>query len=252
LINLKPKQEINDEWEQIKTVIVDAATNVIQVPSKPPRNEWWDEEWKKIIHENNEARKKWLQLKARTSWKTYIDRRKQAHKICIQRKKKWPNNKITQREENHRRNETKKFFEGIRNYKQQVTLPIICKDAKDNILSQPDLILERWKDYFCKILHISESTDIQTIKRERTNNQPQIPLPSYNAIRFIINNLKLNKAAGSDNTPPELLKHRGRTLKRKLYRLILMIWNNEQVPQQWNEGIICPVYKKDDRLNCNN
>jgi len=31
-----------------------------------------------------------------------------------------------------------------------------------------------------------------------------------------------------------------------------MIWNNEQLPQKWNEGIICPVYMKDDRLNCNN
>jgi sorting nexin-29 len=31
-----------------------------------------------------------------------------------------------------------------------------------------------------------------------------------------------------------------------------MIWNNKQLPQQWNEGIICPVYKKGDRLNCNN
>jgi len=31
-----------------------------------------------------------------------------------------------------------------------------------------------------------------------------------------------------------------------------MIWNNEQLPQQWNEGNICPVYKKDHRLNCNN
>jgi sorting nexin-29 len=31
-----------------------------------------------------------------------------------------------------------------------------------------------------------------------------------------------------------------------------MIWNNEQLPQQWNEGIICPVCKKGDRLNCNN
>jgi hypothetical protein len=31
-----------------------------------------------------------------------------------------------------------------------------------------------------------------------------------------------------------------------------MLWNNEQVPQQWNKGIICPVYKKCDRQNCNN
>jgi hypothetical protein len=31
-----------------------------------------------------------------------------------------------------------------------------------------------------------------------------------------------------------------------------MIRNNEQFPQQWNEGIICPDYKKGDGLNCNN
>ena len=71
------------------------------------------------------------------------------------KEKKWLSNKITQTEENHRRNETKKFFEGIRNYKQQATLPIIYKDAEDNVISQPDLILERWKDYFCKILNVS-------------------------------------------------------------------------------------------------
>jgi len=135
------------------------------------------------------------------------------------------------------------LFEGIQNFKQEVTLPIICKDAEDNAISQTDLILTRWKDYFCKILNTSEAIDKQNIIKECTNNQSQIPLPSYNEICSIINKLKLNKVAGSDNISLEFLKHEGRTLKRKLYKLIPMKWNNKQLPQQWNEGIICPVYK---------
>jgi sorting nexin-29 len=102
------------------------------------------------------------------------------------------------------------------------------------------------------MFNISEATDIQNIIREDKKNLSQIPPSSYNEICFIINKLKLNKVAGSDNIPPELLKRGGRTLRQKLHKLILMIWNNEQLPQQWNKGTICPVYKKGERLNCNN
>ena len=54
----------------------------------------------------------------------------------------------------------------------------------------------------------------------------------FHSFMCLWNNLKLNKAAGSDNIPPELLKNDGRTLKQKLQKLIPMIWNNEQLPQQ--------------------
>jgi hypothetical protein len=53
LINLAPKQEGDEEWEQIKMAIVDAAREVIQTQGKSPRNEWWEEECKKIIQEKN-------------------------------------------------------------------------------------------------------------------------------------------------------------------------------------------------------
>jgi hypothetical protein len=53
LINLVPKQEIDDKWEQIKIAIVDAARDLIQTQGKSPRNEWWDEECKKIVQEKN-------------------------------------------------------------------------------------------------------------------------------------------------------------------------------------------------------
>ena len=57
LMDFVPKQEINVEWGQIKTAIVDAARDVIQTQGTSPRNEWWDEECKKIIQEKNEAKK---------------------------------------------------------------------------------------------------------------------------------------------------------------------------------------------------
>jgi hypothetical protein len=104
-------------------------------------------------------------MKTRISWNTHINKRKQANKICRQKNKKWLSSQITQIEENHRRNETKKLFGGIRNFKQQVTLPIICKDAGDNVISQSDRVLGRWKEYFCKMLNISEATDTQNVER---------------------------------------------------------------------------------------
>jgi len=69
---------------------------------------------------------------------------------------------------------------------------------------------------------------------------------------MIINKLKTNKAAGTDNITGELIKHGKRTMKQKIYKLICNIWNTETLQAQWNEEIICPIYKKGDRLNCNN
>jgi hypothetical protein len=61
LINLVPKQKTYNEWEHIKTAIVDTTRDVIQTHEKPARNEWCDEECKKIIEEKrSKERKKWL------------------------------------------------------------------------------------------------------------------------------------------------------------------------------------------------
>jgi hypothetical protein len=51
LKNFVPKQETDEEWEQLKIAIVDAAREVIQTQGKSARNEWWDEECRKMIQE---------------------------------------------------------------------------------------------------------------------------------------------------------------------------------------------------------
>ena len=38
----------------------------------------------------------------------------------------------------------------------------------------------------------------------------------------------------------------------EIHKLSLLIWNKEELSQEWKEPIIIPVYKKDDEMDCNN
>jgi len=91
----------------------------------------------------------------------------------------------------------------------------------------------------------TKNTRKTTTNKWENSNHDEIPPPTYNVICTIINKMKTKKkAAGTDNITGELIKYGGRTLKQKIHKLICNIWNSEILPVQWNEGIICPIYKK--------
>jgi sorting nexin-29 len=50
----------------------------------------------------------------------------------------------------------------------------------------------------------------------------------------------------------ELIKHGGQILLRRILKLIYMIWDQEKMPAEWKEDLICPIFKKGDKLQCNN
>ena len=70
------------------------------------------------------------------------------------KEKRWINKTIWQIEENHKRNEPRKFFNEIKHLSQQNTgIPHICKDRNNIVITQTDKILNRWKEYFSAILN---------------------------------------------------------------------------------------------------
>jgi hypothetical protein len=145
---------VEQEWEQIKSAIIEAANEVIQTQSKKERNEWWDEDCQLAIPKKNEARRKWLQHRTRASNEWYHKKRNEANRMCATKKKEWINKTIGQIEENHKRKEPRKFFNEIKHLRQQNTgLPHICKDGNNTVITQTNKILNRWKEYFCTILN---------------------------------------------------------------------------------------------------
>jgi hypothetical protein len=41
-------------------------------------------------------------------------------------------------------------------------------------------------------------------------------------------------------------------MHRRLYRLVINIWNQERMPTEWSLALICPIYKKEEKLECCN
>jgi hypothetical protein len=67
-----------------------------------------------------------------------------------------------------------------------------------------------------------------------------------------IEKLKSHKSPGIDQIPAELIKAGGRTIPCAIHKLIIAIWNKEELPEEWKESIIVPIHKKGDKTDCNN
>ena len=58
--------------------------------------------------------------------------------------------------------------------------------------------------------------------------EPDIAKPTVEEIMYVIDNLKNNKASGSDSITTEMLKCGGNVLWEKIFKLIVLIWEVER------------------------
>jgi hypothetical protein len=79
-----------------------------------------------------------------------------------------------------------------------------------------------------------------------------IVLPSREEIGGALKYLKNNMTAGVDSIAAELLKNGGPYQVDALNAVIQQAWTSETLPRSWTEGLLCPVYKKGDKLDCKN
>jgi sorting nexin-29 len=79
-----------------------------------------------------------------------------------------------------------------------------------------------------------------------------VPGPSCLKVEIVIAKLKKYKSPDSDEILAELIQAGGEMLLSAIHKLINSVWNEEELPDQWNESIIVPVHKMGDKTDCNN
>jgi hypothetical protein len=63
--------------------------------------------------------------------------------------------------------------------------------------------------------------------------------------------VKSHKSPGTDQIYAELIKVGGRTIRGAIRKLIIALWNKEELPEEWKESVIVPIHKKGDKTECN-
>ena len=146
--------------------------------------------------------------------------------------------------------DTRKIKNVKNGYSQQHQL---CKDSNGVVLVEEGQCMESWTEFFRSQLRQSGTLSTEEITEPDRHPSTQVIVePSLEEVRTSVFRLKNNKAPGCDNILGELFKHGREALCTRLHELIVKIWENEEMPEEWELGIICTVYKKGDKLDCNN
>jgi hypothetical protein len=100
------------------------------------------------------------------------------------------------------------------------------------------------------LLNVHGDNDVK--KTEIHTAEPLVPEPSAFEFEMATEKLKSYKSPGVDQIPAELIKAGGSKTCCEIHKLIISIWNKDELPDQWKESIIVPVYKKGDKTDCSN
>ena len=76
--------------------------------------------------------------------------------------------------------------------------------------------------------------------------------PSAFEFQMAIEELKRHKSPGTVQIPTEPNKSGNRTNRSDIHKLINAIWNKEDLPEEWKELIIVPIYKNGGKTDCSN
>ena len=89
--------------------------------------------------------------------------------------------------------------------------------------------MTRWRNYFSQLLNVHGAKDVR--QAEIHTAEPLVPEPSEFEFELAIEMLKSHKSPGINQIPAELIKAGGRTIRCAIHKLIISIWNKEELPE---------------------
>jgi len=254
-----PNNNLEKYWEDFKGIYNDTALNILG-PRKKENQEWIsNESWKEVDKRKvlkskiNGTRSERVRERLRVE---YSSTDKSVKRSLRRDKREWLD-KLAQEAQTSANNGNMKGVYDItkRICKERPKQIDSVKDKNGKLLTNEKEVKMRWKEHFHEVLNRPEPENPAEINMEQEGvHELEIDVtpPTKDEIRCTIKTIKNGKAPGIDNITAELLKADIETATDQIHKITSIVWNTEQIPDDWRKGIIIKLAKKGDLTICGN
>uniref|UniRef100_A0A8D8RW96 Craniofacial development protein 2 n=1 Tax=Cacopsylla melanoneura TaxID=428564 RepID=A0A8D8RW96_9HEMI len=250
-VHQEDNNNLDQKWNSMKTAIQETLKEVCDTRKSNNKKPWFDSECKKLIQKRKEIKKQWLSNPTHDLKQRYNNKSKEVTRTLRRKKREWINGTIQKAEEDRTVHNSRDFYRTIRFFKKGYAPKTYgVKNTNGEVVMQTEEVLETWKTYFKDLLNCNNEISSEESQIIFQNVQPEVQSPSLEEVENAIKILKNNKAPGEDGITAEVLKAGGNVTAKEIHKLILEVWEKEDLPQEWTEALIIPIHKKGDKLNC--
>ena len=255
-----PTDSSYEKWSSFKDAVIETSKEVLE-PKTRTHEDWFDENddgIKRALHAKNKAYIEWqndlTSVSKRDRFKTL---KAKAQSDIRSMKEKWWQDKAEEVQCYADAHNYKKFFmtlETVFGPSASCFSPLLSSDGTTLIKDQEGLS-KRWQEHFRSLLNRPSSVDTDAL-----NQIPQQQIkyslaesPTIEEIRKAISQISSGKAPGKDGIPVEIYKTMGSSALEAFHEVLLSIWEQEAMPDEFHDALIVSLYKnKGSKSDCGN
>ncbi|XP_068247976.1 uncharacterized protein [Palaemon carinicauda] len=208
---------------------------------------WWSEEIEKVVINREEERKRCEESQSREDRERFREKNKVVKKEVAQAKAKAYDDVYNELGIKKGSNKMIKLSKTRNKSTKDITHIKQIKYQDGVVLGKEEGIIKRWKEYFEQLLNE------ENYRLLREDGQVNIGLVIRFSRQEVINALrkmKNGKATGPDMIPVEAWKALGDEGVDLPYDLMMKIFEQKKVPNEWRGSILIPIFKGKGKETC--
>ena len=253
---MSEEESVEDMWIQCRDTLTGTCEQLLGY-REVKRKDWiTDDTWKAIEERraiNHRCNRESESTKKEELRQEYKQKNRAVKKKTKQDRKSYIDELASEAEvaaKQHNPKELYKITKQLAGTNRSTNRPV--KNKQGNLPTKESQQMERWRAHFQELLN-RPPPDVPPDVLEPTEdlqvNCGRIPKEET---KRAIKKLRLGKAPGFDNIPPDILKTDVSATTELLYGLINKIWDPEEIPLEWKTGLLVKLPKKGNLSECKN